>query len=168
MKQAAKEAFENNMDHHGTMKTIAKAFLSNRECLVQETVYHILPELKLRRIFPALYFVNTNLPEERVQVLLPEKELGKLPGDSPNIFKRLNIDRYMERPSTVFCNGKYSVLNDFCYAEFLAYYTLENKLNKTCEYQSDELHDYLIENNHEECSDPRKIKLMISGETMQC
>ena len=26
----------------------------------------------------------------------------------------------MERPSATFCNGKYSVLNDFCYAEFLA------------------------------------------------
>ena len=44
MKQAAKEDFENNMHHHGTMKTIAKAHLSNHECSVQEAVYHILPE----------------------------------------------------------------------------------------------------------------------------
>ena len=29
MKQAAKEAFENNMHHHDTMKTIAKAYFSN-------------------------------------------------------------------------------------------------------------------------------------------
>ena len=40
-------------------------------------------------------------------------------------------------------------LEDFCYSEFLAYYTLENKSSKTCEYQSD---DNLIENNHEEYS----------------
>ena len=73
MKQAHKEAFENNMYHHGTMKTIAKSFLSNRQCSVQEAVYHILPVLKLRRIFPAVYFVNTNPLEERVQVLLSEK-----------------------------------------------------------------------------------------------
>ena len=42
MKQAAKEAFENNMPHHDTMKTIEtidKAYLSNRECSVQEAVY---------------------------------------------------------------------------------------------------------------------------------
>ena len=26
-----------------------------------------------------------------------------------------------------FCNGKFSVLNDFRYAEFFAYYTLESK-----------------------------------------
>ena len=29
MKQAAKEAFEKNMHHHDTIKTIAKAYLSN-------------------------------------------------------------------------------------------------------------------------------------------
>ena len=66
MKQAAKEAFKNNMHHCDTMKAIAKAYLSNRECSVQEAVYHILPELKLRRIFPVVYFVNINPPEERV------------------------------------------------------------------------------------------------------
>ena len=61
------------MHRHDTMKTIAKAYLSSRGCSFQEAVYLILSELKLRRIFSAVYFVNTNLPEERVQVLLPEK-----------------------------------------------------------------------------------------------
>ena len=168
MRQAAKEAVENNMHHHDTMKAIAKAFLSNRECFVQEAVYYILPELKLSRNFPAFYFANTNVPEERVQVLLPEKELNELPDDSSNIFKRSNIDRYMETPSATLCNGKYSVLNDFCDAEFLAYYTLENKLYKTCEYQPDKLHDNLIENNREECCYQPKIELMISGEAIRC
>ena len=149
MKQAAKEAFENNRHHHDTMKTIAKAYLSNQECSVQEAVYHILSELKLRRIFPTVYFVNTNPPEERAQALLSEKELGKLPGNSPNIFKKSNIGRYMERSRATFCNGKYSILDDFCYAELLAYYTIENKSSMTGEYQPDELDDNLIENNHE-------------------
>ena len=66
MKQRAKEAFENNIHHHDTMITITKAYLSNQECSVQEAVYCILPELKLRRIFLAVYFVNTNAPEDRV------------------------------------------------------------------------------------------------------
>ena len=39
MKQAAKEALENNIHHHDTMKTIAKAYLSSRECSVEEVVY---------------------------------------------------------------------------------------------------------------------------------
>ena len=127
MKQAAKEAFENNMHNQDAMKTIAKACLSNWEYSVQEVVYYILPELKLRRIFPAVYFVNTNLPEETVWVLLSKKELSELPDDSSNIFKKSNFDRYVERPNATFCNGKYSVLDYFCFAEFLAYYTLEIK-----------------------------------------
>ena len=86
------------MHHHDTMKTIAKAYLSNREYSVPEPVYHILPEFKLKRIFPAVYFINANLPGEQVQVLLPEKELSELP----------DIDRYMERPKATFtfCDGK--------------------------------------------------------------
>ena len=118
MKHAAKEAFENSMHHHDTMETIAKAYLNNQECSVQEATYHILPELKLRKIFPAVYFVNTNLSEERVQVLFPEKELIELPVKSPNIFKKSNVDYYIERPNAAFCNEKFSILNDFCYAEF--------------------------------------------------
>ena len=38
MKQDAKEAYENNMHHHDTMKTIAKAYLNSRECFVQKAV----------------------------------------------------------------------------------------------------------------------------------
>ena len=92
---SSQEVFEDSMDHHDTIETIAKAYLTNRECFFQEAVYHILPELKLRRIIPAVYFVNNSLPEERIRVLLPEKELSKLPGNRPNIFKRSKIDRYM-------------------------------------------------------------------------
>ena len=106
MKQAAEEAFENSMHHHDTMKTTAKAYLNSRECSVQEAVYHILPELKLRRIFPAVGFVNTNIPEERVKVLLSKKELSKIPNGSSNIFKKSNIDRFIERPNATFCYGK--------------------------------------------------------------
>ena len=51
------------MHHHDTMETIAKAYLSNQECSVQEAVF------KLRRIVPAVYFVNTNPQDEIVQVL---------------------------------------------------------------------------------------------------
>ena len=61
--------------------------LSVKEIL-NELEISILPELKLRRIFPGVYFVNTNPPKERVQVLLSEKELSKLPDDSPKILKK--------------------------------------------------------------------------------
>ena len=79
IKQTAKEAFENNMHDHGTIRTIAKVYLSNRESSVQDSVYHILSDLKLSRIFPAVYFNNINLLEERVQVLLPKRNLVNYP-----------------------------------------------------------------------------------------
>ena len=76
MEQVAKETFENNMHHNNALKTISKAHLRNRESSVQEAVYYILLEFQLTRIFPAVYFVNNNLPKERFQVLLSEKKLG--------------------------------------------------------------------------------------------
>ena len=72
MEQATKEAFE-IMHYNDTIKTKAKAYFSNRECSVQETVYSVLPELRLRRIFPVGYFVNTNPPEERIQCYILKK-----------------------------------------------------------------------------------------------
>ena len=52
------------MHHHDTKKNTAKSYLRNQKCSVQEAVYHILPELKLKRIFPAVYFVNKNPQED--------------------------------------------------------------------------------------------------------
>ena len=92
MKQAGKEAFESNMHHHDIMKAIAKLYLRNRDCFVQKTVYNIFPELKLSRIFLAALFVNANLSEDQVHVLLSKKEPSELPDDNPNIFKESNID----------------------------------------------------------------------------
>ena len=73
------------------MKTITKSYLRNLKCSIQEEVYGILPKLNLSRIFFAMYFVNTKLPEERVRVLFSVKQLNKLPHNSPNIFKKLNV-----------------------------------------------------------------------------
>ena len=63
----------------------------------------------------------------------------------------------MERPSATFCNGKYGVLNNFCFPEILACYILEKKSNNISEYRPNESDDNLIENNHEECSYPQKL-----------
>ena len=89
-----------------------------------------------------MYFVNTILPEERVQVLLSEKECSEWPDDSPNIFKQSNINRHMERPNAAFSYAEYK--------RFLLY-RFGNKSTKTCEYQPDELDD-----NHKECSYRKK------------
>ena len=122
--------------------------ISDRESNVLFSVITKLPFKKLRIIKNLSSYAFCL----RVEGLLSEKELMELPCDGSNIFKKSNNDCYMEKTSARFCNGKYSVLSDFCYVELLLYYTLENISDKNCEYQPDELDDNLIENNHEECS----------------
>ena len=74
---SSREAFENNMHHHDTMKTIARASLSNQECFIQGVLYNIFQEMNLRRNFLAAYFVSTNLPQKRDWVLLSNKKKTK-------------------------------------------------------------------------------------------
>ena len=54
----------------------------------------------------------------------------------------------MKGPRTGFSNATDSVLNNFCYGEFLTYYTVENKSRKTCKYQPGDFDDNLIGINH--------------------
>ena len=70
--------FEKNLHHYEIIKIISRDYLSKRECSVQEEIYHILPELKLRRVFPAVHCFKTKIQEERMQVL-SQKELNGLP-----------------------------------------------------------------------------------------
>ena len=63
---------------------------------------------------------------------------------------------------------KIRYIRRFFYAEFIVYYTFENKSSKTGEYQADELDDNLIGNKMKSVLNPPKIKLMISGETIRC
>ena len=125
MKQALDEARNSNSDKFQQMFKIAKAYSSNRECSVQEAVYHVMPELWLRKTFPRVIFANSNLPETRFRICKTEEQLSELPDDSSDIFKHNMLDRYLDRPNTSFKNGKYSVMNNMCYPEFLAYYYLD-------------------------------------------
>ena len=68
------------------MKTIARAYLSNKECLVAETVSHSLAELNLIRISQLCILLKKG-----VWVSLSEKEMSKLPDDNPNIFRVILI-----------------------------------------------------------------------------
>ena len=103
MKQRVTEAFGSTIHHLEAMKIIPKVYLNNRKCSAQKIVYHILLELqsedslyillelKVRKIFLAVYYVNTNLPIKRAQALFSEKELSELPGDSSFISNQIGM-----------------------------------------------------------------------------
>ena len=162
MKQAAKEAFNSNKTNIERMRSIARAYANKRECSFQEAVYILMPELWLRKTFPCVLFANNNLPEKRFRICRSKKEIDELPEDSTDIFKRNMIDRYIDRPNRTFFNGKYGVLDRFCYAEFLSHYSLLPKNTK--DYVNDSqptvLEEPLLENNHAGCNYPSTIPVM--------
>ena len=165
---AAKEAKAANMNIRDGLKKIGAAFLSTREVSSQECVYRSMPELWLRKIFPATVFVSTDFPEKRVRVAKTQIELDELDDDSTDIFKSNIIQRYSIRPTTI------SIVDKLCLAEFATYYYKDYKkdCSETKDSQPDVLTDDLIESqsktsNTAECL-PKKIKLINTNECMKC
>ena len=55
-----------------------------------------MPELWLRKVFPAVLFANPNLSENRFGVFVGEKEIKQLPESSTDIFKTNMLDWYKD------------------------------------------------------------------------
>ena len=116
MKQALADSIEKRQNNFDQMQAIAHGYASNRECSVQGAVYHCLPELWLRKVFPGVISANTNLPDKRLKVHRSKEEISSLPDDSEDIFKKNILDRYMDRPGEPFLNGCYDCVTFLCYA----------------------------------------------------
>ena len=93
-----------------------------------------------------------------------------MPEDSTDIFKRNMLDRYVDRPNLTYMGGKYSVLDKFCYAEFLAHYYLPSR--QVCDEENDNqpevLDESTLESNHHLCDYPQTTPLMSSKEKLKC
>ena len=159
MKHALQKPIEKKQGNYEQMCAVAHAYASNRECSVQEAVYHCLPELWLRKIFPGVIYANTNLTEKRLKMLRLKEEISQLPDESENIFKRNMLDWYMNRPDQLFYHDHYVVLNDFCYAEFLRHYYLAPHIKEN-DWQPVELSDEILENNFTDQVYPSVVPLM--------
>ena len=139
MKEAATNAKELSLNKFEEMKNIARAYITHREISVQEAVYHILPELYLRKTYPRVEFLNTNIPEERVKMCLPKDKLENLDDDCTDIFYKCIIERYMARPD---------IIKDMCLADLFAHYEVERKPIAN-DSQPEELNDEILDENHE-------------------
>ena len=89
--------------------------------------------------------------------------------DSKDLFKRNMLDRYRDRPDKIFPQGKYQLLDEMCYAEFLSNYSLENlKTNQYNGSQPEILDDLLRSSKSVEQSDlPKSFPLMSSKESLK-
>ena len=167
MSQAVTESLESKKSNYEQMHTIAHAYAANRECSVQEAVYHILPELWLRKTFPGVIFANSSTPDCRYKMFRNQEEIEQLPDDSLDVFKKNMVDRYIDRPNATFLNAKYSVLDRFCFAEFLRYYYVTPPKN-TNDCQPEELSDKTLEICHDGLLYPVVIPLMSSKQKLKC
>jgi len=151
------------------MVNIAHDYASKRECSVQEAVYHIIPELWLRKTFPKIQFLNSNLPEDRYRITKSEEELAELADNSTDIFKRNMLDRYLDRPNISFKGGRYRSIDGMCFAIFHMYYYVDNR--DTNEVDNDSLPIVLDEQLMEQDREivfPPVIPLMNSKEKLKC
>jgi len=171
MKEALRQAKDLGCTKFETMTNIAKAYNSNREVSIQEAVYLTMPELWLRKCFPAVSFINTNTPDQRYRIFKSENEIQELSEDSSEVFKRNMLDRYVDRPNREFQHGKYAILDNMCYASFCAHYTLDTKsgVNAENDWQPVVLDDGVNEINHVEMPFPKTIPLISSvKEKLKC
>ena len=98
-----------------------------------------------------------------------EEELEELDPTSTDIFKHNMLDRYMDRPDATFKGGKYNVLNEICYAEFLAHYEPDSKPREVeNDYQPEIVNDEMMEGNEKQYPYPAKIPLMNSKNKLKC
>ena len=94
--------------------------MSKRECSIQEAVYQVMPELWLRKVFPGVLYVNSNIPEKRVRMMWSKKEIFELPERSRDIYKRNMVSRYLIRPHD-------EMFDYLCYALLIKQYQLKTK-----------------------------------------
>ena len=123
-----------------------------------------MPELWLRKIFPATVFVSTELPDKRLIVTNSQQDLEELDDESTDIFKSNITERYTIRPLNI------PAVNDLCLAEFVAYYYKEywKENSETIDVQPQVLIDSAIEAQHLD-NDllPYAIGLMNTNEKMK-
>ena len=115
-------------------------------------------------------FLSSNLPECRYRIFRKKEELDELPDDGTDIFQKIMLDRYTDRPDSHFQNGKYAILENLCFAEFLSYCYVESKINETSDYNDSQpivLNNQLVEGNHKSCIYPKSVPLMSSNEKLK-
>ena len=162
MKLAAQEIRSSKMKQKDAMFKLASAFTNSRQLSVNEAVYHCLPEMKLRWVFPGVSFVDTNLPANRIRICKSEQEIKELNPDSTDVFKSGIIDKYMDRPNRTFSNGKYASVANICLALFASYYRVDYA-KESNDYQPELLTEEFSETHHElEFQLPKTLPLMSS------
>ena len=69
----------------------------------------------------------------------------ELPEDPKKLFKRNNVDPYIDRPNLTSSSSNFAILDAFCFGEFSWYYYLpSNPKYKKNDYWHEELDDEIV------------------------
>ena len=123
---------------------------------------YILLELWLHKTFPAVIFLNCNMPEKSYKIFKKKDDIDQLPDDITDIFQRNMLDRYIDRLHKHFENSQYGQIDQLCFAEFLSLYCVLPKTTQISENdcQPVVLNDKLVKLNHGESRCPDKFELI--------
>ena len=132
----------------GSMKAVAKKFLTHWEVSAQEAVYRLL-SLPLTKGSRQVIFIPTDLPENRTRLFKPMKLIETLEDDDLDVFQMSILDRYEARPVC---------LEELCLAEFVARYTYSAKPRQSANAEDVSESEDDIEEQKEEL--PKLIQLL--------
>lgn len=135
-------------------KNIAKVCIAKRECSVEEAVYLPMPKLWLRKVFPKIKLLNSNLPGSCYRVFHTAEKISGLPEESINIFHKNMLDLYMLIGQIWTFRMKNIVyFRQMCFLEFLSHCHVAPKSLRLFESDSQpvELDDEHTETNRSKC-----------------
>ena len=99
--------------------------------------------------------MNSILPEKSYKIFKKKADIYELPDDSTNLFQCNMLDRYLDRQSQDFKNGKFNVE--------------PRSVDRSSNYcQPVDLDDVLMESSHSQTKFPEIISLMSSKEKLTC
>ena len=102
------------------MKNILQAYTSKRGMLSSIGNLTCFAWAASLQSFPFSLFYKYKFTRRAPKTLETEEEVKNLPDNSTNIFKRNILDWYIDRPNHSFCEGRCSMLDSFCFAEFVS------------------------------------------------
>ena len=107
---------------------------------VYKAIYNVLPELWLRKCLSGIFFISTNMPENRIRIIKCKQELEVLTDDGTDIYVPNVIDIYMDHQKFV----KSAFLKNTCLTRFA-----RSRITSENHYLPDILEEDIDEKNND-------------------
>lgn len=93
LKQASSQCKKRDKNIKEKLSVLGNVFLTHREMSTDEVIYRLL-SIPLKESNRKVFFLPTELPEQRTRLLKSKKELESLLDDSVDIFQTSIVDIY--------------------------------------------------------------------------